>query len=151
MNFRNKQVLKKRHDSLEKLASLLMEFLKLCLTILLRLLLVGNSFLTLKDLFFLENKYHQVPLIGKMWVKASDNVDTSFFWLDGVAEKVLPFFQVCDLNGWNKIPFTTAYRCDRRRCKVNGRLKHKPLTIFHFVDVDCVGYTSGHFSVHFLF
>ena len=49
-NFWYKQVLKKRHSTLDELVSILSEFLNLHVTSLLKLLHLGNGFLTLKDL-----------------------------------------------------------------------------------------------------
>ena len=52
-----------------------MEFLNLCLTILLVLLPVGNGFITSVDLCFLENSAHQALLLNKKQVVASEHFD----------------------------------------------------------------------------
>ena len=77
MNFRHRQICRKRYGILDELISLLTKSLSHCLTILLGLLLVGNEFLALKFLFFLENSVSKVPLLGKRQV-----IGTEHFNLD---------------------------------------------------------------------
>ena len=62
------------------------------------MLLVGKGFLTLKDIWPLENKSHQEPLLCKKQAIAREHVDVALYKFDGVIEKLLLFVLVCDLD-----------------------------------------------------